>query len=113
MARRLSSLAFCVLLAALLAGTAHAVVMPQEGTGTLANRSFVAARTAVVADAEAMVTARPLVANAVERRWEEFRVAAGESWVADVDKRTGRVTYAEGTGVPWVPGRGNRMTAAA
>lgn len=44
--------------------------------------------------------------------WRAFERAAGGTWTAFVDRRTGRLEYAEGSGLPWLPGRGNRLTGA-
>lgn len=111
MARRPSQLALCALaLGALLASTAHAVTTPREKASNLAERSVVSRGTSPVADAESIDTARPFVAKALEGRWESFRQSQGGDWVADVDKRSGHVSYVEGAGTPWVPGRGNDLT---
>jgi fibronectin type 3 domain-containing protein len=110
MARRPQIVSCLLLLTGLAATAAHAVVARQESRSSLADRSFVAAHTAVVADAESLATARPIVGQALNQEWERFRVAVGEQWVADVDKRSGRITYAEGAGIPWVPGRGNDLS---
>ncbi|MDX1999085.1 MAG: pre-peptidase C-terminal domain-containing protein [Thermoanaerobaculia bacterium] len=52
-----------------------------------------------------------LLATAVERNWADFRTWNGE-WTASIDHRNGRIEAADGAGVPWIPGRGNRLTLA-
>ncbi len=42
--------------------------------------------------------------------WASFQSGAGGSWHAYVDRRSGKIEIAEGSGVPWLPGRGNRLT---
>ena len=46
--------------------------------------------------------------------WQSFRAAQGfdAQWTAVVDARSGLVEIAEGSGVPWIPGRGNTLTTA-
>ena len=41
--------------------------------------------------------------------WNAFLLDHGE-WSAFVDARNGRVESAEGAGIPWIPGAGNRLT---
>jgi hypothetical protein len=43
----------------------------------------------------------------VRNGWHEFR--GNRSWKGQVDRRSGRVDFAEGDGIPWVPGRGNSL----
>ena len=110
MHRRLSQLAFSALVAgALVAASAHAIVAPQETNHSLADRSFVSAKATVVADAEPISTARPIMDKAMGLRWDAFTLGVEGEWTADIDKRTGIVSYAEGAGIPWVPGRGNNL----
>ncbi|HXT20072.1 MAG TPA: hypothetical protein VN923_04930, partial [Thermoanaerobaculia bacterium] len=59
------------------------------------------------------LAARP---EAMERNaaaaWSEFTQEAGGTWAAFVDGTSGLLEYAEGSGLPWLPGRGNSLTAA-
>src|SRR5215207_5469191 len=48
----------------------------------------------------------------VRNGWEAFRLGAGGEWRAQFDAASGRLAAAEGAGIPWVPGRGNRLTLA-
>ncbi|HXT50931.1 MAG TPA: hypothetical protein VN811_07805, partial [Thermoanaerobaculia bacterium] len=113
MARRSLHLALCGLLAgSLVAGALHAVAAPKEDKalrGSLADRAFTTGRTALAPDTESMDTLRPFVDKAMGNRFDAFAQARGGNWAADVDKRTGNVAYAEGAGIPWVPGRGNNL----
>ncbi|HEX9944509.1 MAG TPA: fibronectin type III domain-containing protein, partial [Thermoanaerobaculia bacterium] len=47
----------------------------------------------------------------VSEGWKEFKRNARGEWKAFVDRRSGKVEVAEGAGIPWVPGRGNGLTA--
>jgi hypothetical protein len=49
---------------------------------------------------------QPDVAN----NWASFRGGNGQ-WTAMVDSRNGKVSIAEGAGVPWIPGSGNKLAA--
>ncbi len=52
------------------------------------------------------------VASTLNSSWQAFRVANQLPWQASVDRRTGLVAFAEGGGVPMVPGHGNSLTRA-
>ena len=116
MARRPLHLALCALLASsLVAGALHAVAAPREDKvlrGSLADRAFTTGRTSLAPDVESVDSVRPLVAKAMGDRWDAFAQGAGGNWTADVDKRSGNVAYAEGAGIPWIPGRGNNLDKA-
>jgi hypothetical protein len=47
----------------------------------------------------------PLVAD-----WDKFLSNYGGAWTLLLDRRTGLPNLAQGSGVPWVPGRGNHLT---
>jgi hypothetical protein len=47
--------------------------------------------------------------SAVRAGWQGFLATAGGPWKAYADRRTGRVDFAEGAGLPWVPGAGNSL----
>ncbi|HXU32508.1 MAG TPA: proprotein convertase P-domain-containing protein [Thermoanaerobaculia bacterium] len=51
------------------------------------------------------------LAPTVNNSWNQFRASHGE-WTAAIDSRNGLIASAEGAGIPWVPGRGNRLTKA-
>jgi hypothetical protein len=65
-------------------------------------------------DSDRIEEAQSPVAAEVEQGWNAFRArAAAEKpgeWVGYVDRRTGRLDYAEGPGLAWLPGFGNRIT---
>ncbi len=51
---------------------------------------------------------RSALGAGVEGAWNQFLLDQGD-WNASIDARNGRVESAEGTGVPWIPGAGNRL----
>src|SRR5437868_9583649 len=101
MARRLTYLALgTALVGALLGNAAQAFsnTRNQEKNNHpagLAGRQVTSSALSVVADAESMETARPFVDKALNGGFETFKLLAGGEWSASVDKRTGRITYAE------------------
>jgi fibronectin type 3 domain-containing protein len=112
MARRLSqaaSVLAAALVATLIASTAQALVVPREGKADLASRSLVSSRTAILSDLEPLDSVRSVVGAAMQNGWEAFRMGAPGEWQAEIDQRSGRLEYAEGGGIPWVPGRGNSL----
>ncbi len=44
------------------------------------------------------------------RAWTAFRLSAPVEWSAVVDPRHGRIAFAEGGRIAWIPGRGNSLT---
>jgi len=49
------------------------------------------------------------LAPTVNNSWNQFRATNGD-WTASIDSRNGLIASADGAGIPWVPGRGNRLT---
>ncbi|HEY0782127.1 MAG TPA: hypothetical protein VGE98_06730, partial [Thermoanaerobaculia bacterium] len=52
------------------------------------------------------------VAADVANGWASFARDAQGTWRGSIDRRTGRLAFAEGKGIPWIPGRGNRLATA-
>src|SRR3954447_18178007 len=105
--RRSSLLCALVLL---ISQEAVGQVVP-EGSGDLAQRTVSSARLATRESVVPLETAS-LVSSAVRDGWAAFRRSAPGEWRAFVDRRTGRIESAEGAGLPWIPGWGNRLTLA-
>jgi len=89
--------------------TAQAVLQ----NDALAADSFADARLEVSHQSDRLENSPVPLAPEVERGWSAFRnladaEKAGE-WVGWVDRRTGRLDYAEGPGLAWIPGFGNRL----
>jgi len=49
------------------------------------------------------------LAPTVNNSWNQFRATNGD-WTASIDSKNGLIASADGAGIPWVPGRGNRLT---
>jgi PKD repeat protein len=56
--------------------------------------------------------AQGLLSPEIRDGWVAFRLGLTGEWKGFVDRRTGRIDYAEGAGIPWLPGRGNSLTSA-
>src|SRR5258708_1241737 len=52
------------------------------------------------------------VPGAVQNGWAAFRLGSDVEWRASIDRRTGMISFGEGGGIGWIPGRGNSLTAA-
>ncbi len=89
---------------------ASAQTLRQE-TGPLDGLAKVDDRMAPDPAAALMDDVQGLVASNVADGWAAFQLDHGD-WVGYADQRTGRLGYAEGAGIPWVPGRGNSLTQA-
>ena len=52
------------------------------------------------------------VAPEVNESWRKLLQGAGggEGWQAYVDQRTARIDAAVGSGIPWIPGSGNKLS---
>jgi hypothetical protein len=48
-----------------------------------------------------------------DARWEEFLRSAGGKWRGEAEAATGRLRWTRGTGIPWIPGRGNTLEGTA
>jgi hypothetical protein len=47
---------------------------------------------------------------AVVADWDRFITENGSQWQLQIDRRTGRPALIEGSGLPWIPGEGNRLS---
>lgn len=79
----------------------------------LAADSFADPRLGVSRDSDRIEESRVPVGSDVLQAWNAFRAAAGAEkpgeWIGWIDRRTGRLDYAEGPGLAWIPGFGNRL----
>jgi hypothetical protein len=98
-------------LALLAAQGASAQVAPPR-TGDLARRTVSSERLAGRESVVPLAEAEPLLAPEARDGWTAFTLGAPGEWRAYADRRTGRIEYAEGAGLPWIPGRGNQLTPA-
>jgi hypothetical protein len=109
--RRGRGLSLALVLAVAVAGGAAGQVAP-DSDELLAQLAFRDPRLGPQADTEPLGDLRSALAAPVVDGWDRFLLDAGSQWIGSVDKRTGRLELAEGAGIPWVPGRGNTLTAA-
>ncbi len=71
--------------------------------------TFESSRLTLSPDIAPLEQARDAVRLEADSSFAEFARSQGGTWVAYVDRRTGQVEYFEGSGAPWVPGRGNDL----
>jgi hypothetical protein len=98
-----------IFLIALLPGLAAAQVAPLRN-GPLARLSLSDPRFRVTSTADPLDQVASLVSADLRDGWARFTAGTGGSWQAYVDRRTGRLEVAEGSGIPWIPGNGNTLT---
>jgi hypothetical protein len=89
-------------------GTAQAM---KESHDTLSSLSFRSPRLAPSQAIAPLLDHLSESATSVQSGWETFRLGAGTEWQASIDQRTGKIAFAEGGGVAWIPGRGNSLKA--
>ncbi|MFL6195369.1 MAG: fibronectin type III domain-containing protein [Thermoanaerobaculia bacterium] len=107
---RLVVLAFVVLVIGALAAVAPvSAQVVKEGNGALDALSFVSEKLQAPEALEPLEDAQSSMDAEVRDGWAAFRLGASDKWKATVDRRTGQVELAEGDGIPWVPGRGNKL----
>jgi trimeric autotransporter adhesin len=90
-------------------GSAHAQVAKQ-GHDTLSSLEFTHERLVYSQPIEPLEDVQSAVGQTMQSAWQSFRVAAPVEWHAVVDKRHGKVSFAEGGNIAWIPGRGNQLT---
>lgn len=106
--RRIASSLVClVALSSASASLAQEASAPSRG---LAERSIVDGRLVAHPAIDLLGNLESSLAPTVRDGWAAFRLVASGEWQAYVDRRTGRLEYAEGAGIPWIPGRGNSLT---
>ncbi|GMU66185.1 MAG: hypothetical protein AMXMBFR36_24590 [Acidobacteriota bacterium] len=96
---------------ALLAAAAGAQIAPRTG-GELDAFSFADARLRPDPATVPLVADPAALAPEGRDALDAFRAATGGTWSAQVDRRTGRLAYVEGSGIPWFPGAGNDLAIA-
>src|SRR6185436_4099893 len=97
----------CLIGQILLAEVADALV-PKQGGGALDSLAFVSEVLQVSAVSEPFDDVRMIAGSEIVSTWDTFRTKHG-AWSAVVDKRTGKIEVAEGEGIPFVPGHGNKL----
>ncbi len=102
-------LGVCLTLAAVLPTVATAQVI-KDTNDPLQALAFVDERLAARPVMEPVDDAESVLEPAIRDGWHTFRGANGE-WKGQVDRRNGLIDFAEGEGIAWLPGRGNRLSA--
>ncbi len=109
--RRLAAAAlFAAGFSAVLPGTAAAQVV-KEKTSALDALSVRSERMNLSGAIDSIDALASALAPEVNNNWNQFRAVHGE-WTAAIDSRNGLIASADGAGIAWVPGRGNRLTNA-
>ena len=93
---------------AVLPGTA-AAQMVKSGNDYLSALSVVSEKLQPGASLESIDGVQGILASGVGSAWAGFQNLHGD-WTAYIDSRSGLIESAEGSGIPWVPGRGNQLT---
>ncbi len=96
---------------AVLPGTAAAQIMQQHEGNSLAGLSLMSDKLHLSPSLEAMDGVRANLASDVDAAWSTFQLNHG-AWNAHIDSKSGRIESAEGSGIAWIPGRGNRLSVA-
>ncbi len=107
--RFLSTLLLLGGMVAVLPGAATAQVA-KDGRSTLDGLAFASPRLNPVESLEVVDDVQGVVASSVANNWAAFSNSNGQ-WKAMVDARSGRVAIAEGEGIPFIAGRGNKLIA--
>jgi hypothetical protein len=103
----------CLMTAALVGGSSAAWAQAAKSrTGGLESLAFVNQRLVTRPDIEEIGEAGTRVESKTRDGWSGFLSDAPGEWTGYIDHRTGRLESAVGAGIPWVPGRGNHLTAA-
>jgi len=85
--------------------------MPVDEENGLAGLARLGEKLQVSPSLEPIEGVRGSLASPVDAAWSAFQLDHG-AWSAQIDGRSGRIESAEGPGIPWIPGRGNKLTAA-
>jgi trimeric autotransporter adhesin len=104
------ALAVLCAVAFLLPCGAAAQVMQNHDAGSLAGLSVLHEPLYLSPAVEPLDDVRGAEA-ALDSAWAAFELGRG-AWTALVDSRSGRIESAEGDGIPWIPGHGNRLTSS-
>jgi hypothetical protein len=113
MAKSRIVLSCSLLLVLLLATLAPAQAqVAKKGYDTLSSLAFQSEKLEPSQPFEPFSDVQSAVASATQSAWQSFALNAPVEWRAAVDKRTGRISFAEGGNIAWIPGRGNSLGLA-
>jgi trimeric autotransporter adhesin len=112
MLHRVCRLAVALVIFVLTAVLPAAAQVAPPRNSPLARLSFSAPSLRPTSTAEPLEQVAALVPPELRDGWARFTAEAGGSWQAYVDRRTGKLEVAEGSGIPWIPGDGNTLAEA-
>ena len=92
----------------LCVGTAHAQMMKKEASQL--DQLFFRAEGVITKTVISPIDETEGLSAEVQQRWQDFAVEH-PGWRGTIDLRSGNLEFAEGPGLPWVPGFGNELTA--
>ena len=98
-------------MAVVLPGMASAQVA-KPGHSSLDGLAFASPRLTATDSLDAIDNVQGILAADVANNWASFRTDSRGQWDALIDKRTGRIEIAEGSGIAWIPGAGNKLNKA-
>jgi hypothetical protein len=111
--RTFSVAAFGVLLAlVVLCGAPAQAQVAKQGHDTLDSLAFIHEKLQISEPTETLGDVISLVPSKRTDGWAAFNMGSPVEWQASVDKRTGLISFAEGGGIAWIPGHGNKLTMA-
>ena len=96
--------------AAMLAATVSAQMMPRNDSGPLGRLATLKEALSPPASTALLDQANAGIAPNVPDAWGRFQSEAGGTWVGYIDRRSGYLEFAEGSGWPWIPGAGNNLS---
>ena len=89
----------------------RAQVIPNDDN-PLRSLTFVSERLSAGPRIELVQDVQSTLAPKVRDGWAGFLLGTGGEWAGYVDLRTGQIESLVGSGIPWIPGRGNSLTPA-
>ena len=98
--------------AAMLAATVSAQMMPRNDSGPLGRLATLKEALSPPASTALLDQANAGIAPNGPDAWGRFQSEAGGTWVGYIDRRSGYLEFAEGSGWPWIPGAGNNLSDA-
>src|SRR5215213_6356192 len=90
--------------------SAASAIEPKEGNGFLDRFAVTDPRLRPAPVIQRIEEAGSGVAPGLLDGWSAFQQGEAGTWRGYVDRRNGLLEVAEGSGVPWIPGPGNRLT---
>src|SRR5262245_54167191 len=107
----LKALVLPTMAAGLLLGQPAGAQQAREGDDSLSARTVSSDRLRAGAETTPLSESLSYAAASVDAGWQAFAQAQSVEWTSFVDRRTGKIDYAEGGNLAWIPGAGNNMAA--